>query len=143
MCFTSLTLCKLTSSPSTVPSSGPPITLGWDVQDTLESDIDTYEACRNGDDAQDSLRRSKNELLIPQDYREELLLETGYSHDEIKVAIKKVEKDKSRRSKSIRQHMFEMNVRSRLVSARETVRSGLRRVMPSPSLGRRRRTHMK
>ncbi|KAL3762370.1 hypothetical protein ACHAW5_011111 [Stephanodiscus triporus] len=82
-------------------ASGPPVGLGWgyDPKNTLQAQVDAYEANREG------LRRSKSELRIPPYVREFILLENGYTRSEIRSMVKMLEKVKERRRKeNLRQH---------------------------------------
>ncbi|KAL7541892.1 hypothetical protein ACHAXR_011349 [Thalassiosira sp. AJA248-18] len=119
----------LGDNPST--SSGPPIGLGWRyaTEDTLEEDIDIYESYRDGDDTQESIRRLKTELRIPPSVREHMLIEAGYSRHEIRLAAKRLQKDKERRIESFRLQKIEP-----LLTSVESAKSALKRIT---SRGRR------
>lgn len=83
------------------PSAGPPVGIGWqhDPEATLKKDIDSYEESR----ASVGSRRSKAEhLKIAASAREEMLLEAGYSREEIRLATLRAQKDKLRRVESLR-----------------------------------------
>jgi hypothetical protein len=85
-------------------ASGPPVGLGWgyDPKNTLQAQVDAYEAYRDG------LRRTKSELRIPPYIREFILLEAGYSRYEIRSVVQMSEKAKERRRKeNLRQHIIE------------------------------------
>ncbi|KAL9189337.1 hypothetical protein ACHAXT_011827 [Thalassiosira profunda] len=79
----------LGDSPATV--SGPAIGLSWAYhpEDTLVSDLDAYEECRTP--------RTKAELALPGDVREAMLLEAGYSRNEIRTAVAKARRARRRR----------------------------------------------
>ena len=78
-------------------ASGPPIGLGWryNPKDTLRAEIDAYESHR---DLNDQDRRCKNQLRIPSDKREDILLDVGYSRSEIRLVVQTsaTEKEKQR-----------------------------------------------
>ncbi|KAL7503285.1 hypothetical protein ACHAXN_001095 [Cyclotella atomus] len=54
-------------------SSGPPISLSWDVESNEMFSVDMYENFR------DQYRRSKHEFLVPASIRTEWLLDAGYT----------------------------------------------------------------
>ena len=60
-------------------SNGPPIGLGWNYspEDTLIIDLETYESY------QSDTRRSKRQLVIPSEMRQDMLLAEGYSPSQI------------------------------------------------------------
>ena len=64
-------------------SSGGPIGIGWryDTKDTIRFDLAEYERCRKG------LRRTRKELVILKDVREDMLRNAGYSRREIVLAV--------------------------------------------------------
>ena len=101
----------LSDNPST--SSGAPIGIGWryDSEDTIRFDIDEYERCREG------LRRTKKEMVIPPDVREEMLREAGYSHREIFLAMQVAKKERAKRAASIRPKRVQ-NVMMRIIPRR-------------------------
>jgi len=95
----------LSDHPAT--TSGPPLGIGWryDPRNTLVADIETYEAHR---DAPES-RRTKAELLIPAQIREDMLREFGYSRNEMRAVAKSIQKDQEQRRKAyIRQQKIDM-----------------------------------
>lgn len=104
----------LSDNPST--SSGPPISLGWsyDPNDTVISDVDSYEFTQD----EPGVRRTRMQLIIPPGVREESMLETGYSPQEIKSAARQVEKDKQRRYKSLRKQQIESFILTKAESAK-------------------------
>lgn len=119
-------------------SCGPPIGIGWEFDDVLESDIDTYEAYRDGGNDElggsSSSRRSKSELRIPSEVREFMLVTSGYSRQEIRTATQSARKEKDRRITSIRRQRFDP-----IVHRVDGAKRGLKRIVSSPSLlyGRR------
>jgi hypothetical protein len=75
-------------------SSGPPVTLGWEKDDSCKLSLDDYEKSLGG-------RRSKRELVLPSEVREEWLRDLGYSREELKKAVSIARKIKiDRRSSS-------------------------------------------
>ncbi len=93
----------LSDNPAT--SSGPPIGLGWKFipEETIKMDVDLYE--RGCQDLR--LRRSRDELVIPRNLRENMLREAGYSRSDIVHAIRGVQKDKVRRNVSFHNQKYE------------------------------------
>lgn len=83
----------LCDNPST--SSGPPIGLGWTFEATIRTEINAYEAYRDGETTQ-STKRNKFELRIPPGIREDILLQLGYSRSEIRSAVELSMKEKKR-----------------------------------------------
>ena len=79
--------------------SGAPIGIGWryDTKDTIRFDLDEYERCREG------LRRTKEELVIPPDVREDMLRKAGYSRRDIVLAIQLSRNVRAQRAASIQQ----------------------------------------
>lgn len=99
----------LGDNPST--SSGPPIGIGWEFDTTtLVSDVDSYEARRDGDGGEErrgTLRRSKSELRIPREVRDYMLVRSGYSRQEIRSATQEAKKERDRRFASLRRQRFD------------------------------------
>ena len=79
--------------------SGAPIGIGWryDTKDTIRFDLDEYERCREG------LRRTKEELVIPPDVREDMLRKAGFSRRDIVLAIQLSRNVRAQRAASIQQ----------------------------------------
>mmetsp|Transcript_34497 Transcript_34497/g.83484 ORF Transcript_34497/g.83484 Transcript_34497/m.83484 type:complete len:236 (+) Transcript_34497:38-745(+) len=109
----------LSDNPST--SSGPPIGIGWryDPNDTIVLDLDSYE-CDRVDN-----RRTKRELAIPANIREDMLREAGYSRNEITKVVRQARKDKERRHVSFHQQKFDP-----ILERVEIVKHGVRRIIP-------------
>lgn len=84
----------LSDNPAT--SKGPPVGLGWNYSpdETIKIDLETYESY------QCNARRSKRELAIPSQVREEMLLEEGYSRLEIAKTVREVRKIREKRNVS-------------------------------------------
>lgn len=103
----------LSDNPST--SSGPPIGIGWrySPEETVV-DLEEYET------AHEDLRRTKRELAIPPFVRERMLREAGFSRNEIKLATKRVKKDKEQRIHSVQHQKFDP-----LIERVETVKKGV------------------
>lgn len=100
-------------------SSGPPLTICWqhDPEETLTSDIDTYETCMPA-------RRTKTELRVPPSMREDLLLLTGmYSRHELTSAVKLVKKERDRRIKTAMRNERIDSISTKIESVRSTFRS--------------------
>jgi len=119
------------------PSSGPPISLGWayDPEDTLESDIDSYEAdrvCSGG-------RRTKCELRIPREMRVDMLFRAGHTAREILSAEQGARESQERRNSSLRYRKYDI-----VVEGAETLKRGLLRMkIPRRTRDGRRRGDLK
>lgn len=59
-------------------SSGPPVGLGWEFRETLDTDVEEYEAARK------STRRCSHEMKMPAAVRVAKLLEHGHSKEDIR-----------------------------------------------------------
>ena len=120
-------------------ASGPPIGLGWgyDPKNTLQAQVDAYEAHRDGGESQDAiiLRRTKGELRIPPHVREGILLDAGYSRSEIRAVVQMSGKDKKRRNTSENRHL---DMIAPILKGVESVKLGMKRSVSLPSfrLGR-------
>ncbi|KAL7529518.1 hypothetical protein ACHAXR_003010 [Thalassiosira sp. AJA248-18] len=101
-------------------SSGPPIGIDWgyDPKDTIILDLDMYETDRDG------YRRHKKELAIPSSFREEMLIDAGYSRYDIRLATRRARKDKERRNASFHQQKFDP-----LLERLESVKYGAKRMI--------------
>jgi hypothetical protein len=82
---------------STVPSSGPPVSIVWEYDNEMTHEVDDYE---------DSFgycgeRRSKAELQMPGHYRSELLRDLGHSRMEIQQTILRTNKVRRQRRQTI------------------------------------------
>lgn len=74
---------------------GPPIGLSWEHQDEIVYDLKEYDtAC------QDS-RRSQSELKMPSKHRDQILIDGGYSRQEIQEAIKRSNIARNQRKRTI------------------------------------------
>uniref|UniRef100_A0A7S2P2M0 Uncharacterized protein n=1 Tax=Leptocylindrus danicus TaxID=163516 RepID=A0A7S2P2M0_9STRA len=60
---------------------GPPISIGWDIINSSEHDLETYEGSRG-------LRRSYEQLKINDADRKEMLKEAGYSWNEVRSRMR-------------------------------------------------------
>jgi hypothetical protein len=122
----------LCDNPST--SSGPPIGLGWayDPKDTIRTEINAYEAYRDGDGetTTQSIKRNKNELRIPPDIREDFLLQLGYSRSEIRSAVELSMKDKKRIQATVKQDQRVEPIRKGI----QSIKRGMNRTLSLQSL---------
>jgi hypothetical protein len=122
----------LCDNPST--SSGPPIGLGWafDPKDTIRTEINAYEAYRDGDGetTTQSTKRNKNELRIPPDIREDFLLQLGYSRSEIRSAVELSMKDKKRIQATVKQDQRVEPIRKGI----QSIKRGMNRTLSLQSL---------
>jgi hypothetical protein len=108
-------------------ASGPPIGLGWeyDPEDTLQAQVDDYEAHRHEDD-----RRTKSGLRIPPNIREDKLLQAGFSRSEIRSVVQMSEKEKERRRSSL---LRKQRI-GPILKGVENIKLGFKRSMSLPSL---------
>lgn len=123
----------LCDNPST--SSGPPIGLGWtfDPKDTIRTEINAYEAYRDGDGETTQLtKRNKNELRIPPDIREDFLLQLGYSRSEIRSAVELSMKDKKRIQATVQHDQRVEPIRKGI----QIIKQGMNRTLSLQSLVR-------
>ena len=122
----------LCDNPST--SSGPPIGLGWayDPKDTIRTEINAYEAYRDGDGetTTQSIKRNKNELRIPPDIREDFLLQLGYSRSEIRSAVELSMKDKKRIQATVKHDQRVEPIRKGI----QSIKRGMNRTLSLQSL---------
>ena len=58
-------------------ASGPPVSLGWEFQDGFATDVEEYEASRQG------LRRVGHEMKMPPSVRVQKLLDNGHTRHQI------------------------------------------------------------
>ena len=102
-------------------SNGPPIGLGWNYspEDTLIIDLETYESY------QSDTRRSKRQLVIPSEVRQDMLLAEGYSPSQIAKTVREIRKIRERRNISFH-HMKYDPIAERI----ETLKRGMKRVVP-------------
>jgi len=85
-------------------TSGPPLTIGWNVATTNTLSIDDYEKHR-------PLRRRMSDLIIPRVERERRLMEAGYSRGELRQMQEKLEEIKRSRKKNATAGPLEKAVR--------------------------------
>lgn len=78
-------------------SSGAPIQIGWEPQAVFKRNLDLYEYMREGE-----RRHGRKQLSIPVKRRSKLLIESGYSLDEIVDATLKVETAKELRAETLK-----------------------------------------
>lgn len=76
-------------------SSGAPLTIGWNAESTHTRCLEVYEVIRGP-------RRHGRQLAIPLQDRARILLQAGYSLDEIGSATLEVESTKKRRADSLK-----------------------------------------
>ena len=74
-------------------SSGPPLTIGWEFDFLGSVDLEEFEECRPP-------RRFARQMVIPNDERENMLEQGGYSHSEIVDAVKNVDQERYHRLKT-------------------------------------------
>ena len=96
-------------------SGGVPISL-WEPIHTQSLEFEEYESLREGD------RRASNELKIPKEVREDLLLDSGFSMNEIRKGIKLVNKTRIDRLNT-RQYMYKAKTQERYEKIRRAFRN--------------------
>ena len=74
-------------------SSGPPVTMNWKSFESGTFDLDEYEK-------QKPAPRSKEAMILPRSFREELLREEGFSRGEMKIATEEATRIQQQRLKS-------------------------------------------
>jgi hypothetical protein len=79
---------------------GPPLTIGWEPQETRHMTVDVYELIKN--------RRSGNNLKIPKADRADMLVRAGYSVNEIIAAVEQCNAVCKQREASQRGQKWEM-----------------------------------
>jgi hypothetical protein len=77
-------------------SSGAPVQLGWEHQSVSQNDLELYEYTRL------ERRRGRRKLAIPVQRRGQLLLQAGYSVEDIGNATMDVQKIKKLRSETLK-----------------------------------------
>ena len=75
-------------------SGGAPLQIGWMPQDTIVYDVDMYEYCRVE-------RRPKKKLVIPVEKRGQLLMNAGYTLNDIADAAMQVQQIKKERFETL------------------------------------------
>ncbi|EJK64837.1 hypothetical protein THAOC_14385, partial [Thalassiosira oceanica] len=85
-------------SPST--SRGVPLSIGWEYEPESTVDVDTYETTRDIGGVCE--RRSKSELRVPSNVREEMLGRAGFSKKDMRDAAEKLMAEKLARRSSLR-----------------------------------------
>lgn len=76
-------------------SAGPPVSIGWEVQEEYNHDIENYEEER-------APRRETFQMVIPRHGREALLKTAGHSRAEFASVIRGVNRTKNQRKSSVR-----------------------------------------
>jgi hypothetical protein len=101
-------------------SNGPPIGLGWNYspEDTLIIDLETYESY------QSDTRRSKRQLVIPSEVRQDMLLAEGYSPSQIAKTVREIRKIRERRNISFH-HMKYDPIAERVETLKRGMKSGI------------------
>mmetsp|Transcript_38959 Transcript_38959/g.71976 ORF Transcript_38959/g.71976 Transcript_38959/m.71976 type:complete len:252 (-) Transcript_38959:96-851(-) len=79
-------------------SSGPPLSIGWDVVSTVKVHVDVYETCRPN-------RRQETLLAVSTMEREERLMRAGYSRAALDEAVKQIRRQKNFRMET-RQNLY-------------------------------------
>ena len=77
-------------------SSGAPITIGWKAQRRVSLDFEDYESCR------ERARRSREEMIIPNFERRQMMKHWGYSNKEIDEASRVARDTKKKRAETIK-----------------------------------------
>lgn len=77
-------------------SSGAPLTIGWEAQNTAVRNIDLYEYMRG------ERRHGRKQLTISVSDRAQLLLQSGYDINEIAAATMEVDEIKKQRAESMK-----------------------------------------
>lgn len=79
-------------------SGGAPIELGWELMEYYTRDLQLYEYMRSA-----LRKRGRKNLIIPVSDRAQLLMESGYSIEEIAAAVLRAEETQKQRSETLRQ----------------------------------------
>ena len=103
-------------------SSGAPITIGWKAQRRVSLDFEDYESCREAN------RRSREEMIIPNFERRQMLKHWGYSNKEIDEASRVVRETKKKRADTIKRADTLMGS---ITDAIGEMAKGMRKVLPS------------
>ena len=109
----------LSDNPAT--TNGPPVGLGWNYspEDTLRIDLETYESY------QSNARRSKRQLAIPSQVRQEMLLEEGYSRGEIARTVREIRKIREQRNVSFHHIKYDP-----IAERVESLKRGVKGIIP-------------
>mmetsp|Transcript_16041 Transcript_16041/g.22758 ORF Transcript_16041/g.22758 Transcript_16041/m.22758 type:complete len:171 (+) Transcript_16041:83-595(+) len=109
----------LSDNPAT--TNGPPVGLGWNYspEDTLRIDLETYESF------QCNARRSKRQLAIPSQVRQEMLLEEGYSRGEIARTVREIRKIREQRNVSFHHIKYDP-----IAEKVESLKRGVKGIIP-------------
>ncbi len=79
-------------------SGGAPIELGWELMERYTRELQLYEYMRSG-----QRRKRRKSLTIPVADRARLLMESGYSIEDIAAAVMRVEEVQKQRTESLKQ----------------------------------------
>jgi len=114
--FSQVQIREYARRPCTNPGGnvGVPLTLEWSHQSEVTVDIETYENTR-------PQRRNRNELVIPERIRFDLMRETGYSRGEIQEYIRVANIARGQRSST--------NATLQLAAAQEVAQNFVRGVL--------------
>eukprot|EP00814_Leptocylindrus_danicus_P004896 CAMPEP_0116022308 /NCGR_PEP_ID=MMETSP0321-20121206/10910_1 /TAXON_ID=163516 /ORGANISM="Leptocylindrus danicus var. danicus, Strain B650" /LENGTH=258 /DNA_ID=CAMNT_0003493355 /DNA_START=96 /DNA_END=872 /DNA_ORIENTATION=- len=80
-------------------STGPPLSIGWDVQEEYHHDLDDYEDGRGP-------RRETFQMIVPRKTREDMLKHAGHSRREFASAIRGTIRTKNQRKATVRNLQF-------------------------------------
>eukprot|EP00816_Leptocylindrus_hargravesii_P003089 CAMPEP_0196819160 /NCGR_PEP_ID=MMETSP1362-20130617/69268_1 /TAXON_ID=163516 /ORGANISM="Leptocylindrus danicus, Strain CCMP1856" /LENGTH=257 /DNA_ID=CAMNT_0042197535 /DNA_START=55 /DNA_END=828 /DNA_ORIENTATION=+ len=80
-------------------SAGPPLSIGWDVQEEYHHDLEDYEDGRGP-------RRETFQMIVPRRTREDMLKQAGHSRKEFASAIRGTIKAKNQRKATVRNLQF-------------------------------------
>ena len=90
-----------------VPVRGPAITLGWKEECCMKiASVESYE------DSRTSLQRKSSQMLQPQAQRVDLLLEAGYSMNQIRSCTLECEQIRKQRSRTVKRVTFKHRTKS-------------------------------
>jgi len=94
---------------SGLPGVGPAISLGWRAESHLTVDsVEAYE------DARPCLPRKGIEMLLPKRQRVDMLLECGYTFNQIRVSTQECEALRKQRARTVQHVSFENRTKSTL-----------------------------
>ena len=86
-------------------SSGPPLSIHWHAFDVVTIPVEDYDTSMDSSSSSSLLttKRTKSQLAIPREVREDWLRHLGVSRHELVTAIRQVQKVKQQRSQSAQQ----------------------------------------
>lgn len=103
-------------------SSGAPITIDWKAQRRVSLDFEDYESCR------ETNRRSREEMIIPNFERRQMLKHWGYSNKEIDEASRAARDTKKKRAETIKRAD---TLKGSVADAVEEMTKSMRKMLPS------------